>query len=192
MNYTFAECPNIKTLINIVIPSNVTEVEGMFNKCPLTSITNMTINVAGSISGLFKGCDQLITIATLRIPNVTDVSSTFEGCTNLTNLTGFSLPDTCTKADNLFNGCYALSTLSMIFGPNIVSGENWYPPNLTTLNDSEISNSAIKLKDCTTLTNVNNLYIEKGDFNDLFNGCTKLATLTMSLGSNIGSMARMW
>ena len=191
MNYTFAECPNIKTLINIVIPSNVTEVEGMFNKCPLTTITNMTINVAGSISGLFKGCDQLITIATLRIPNVTDVSSTFDGCTNLTNLTGFSLPDTCTKVDNLFNGCYALSVLSMSFGPNIVSGENWYPPNLTTLNDTEILNSAVKLKDCTTLTDVNNMYIEKGDFNDLFNGCVKLTNLDIILGSEIGSMARM-
>lgn len=191
MNYTFAECPNIKTLINIVIPSNVTEVEGMFNKCPLTSITNMTINVAGSISGLFKGCDQLITIATLRIPNVTDVSSTFDGCTNLTNLTGFSLPGTCTKVDNLFNGCYALSVLSMSFGPNIVSGENWYPPNLTTLNDTEILNSAVKLKDCTTLTDVNNMYIEKGDFNDLFNGCVKLTNLDIILGSEIGSMARM-
>ena len=191
MNYTFAECPNIKTLTNIVIPSNVTEVEGMFSKCPLTTITNMTINVAGSISGLFKGCDQLITIATLRIPNVTDVSSTFDGCTNLTNLSGFSLPDACTKVDNLFNGCYALSVLSMSFGPNIVSGENWYPPNLTTLNDTEILNSVVKLKDCTTLTDVNNMYIEKGDFNDLFNGCVKLTNLDIILGSEIGSMARM-
>lgn len=190
MNYTFAECPNVRSLSNVVIPDNVIEVEGMFNKCPLTSITNMSINVRGSISGLFKGCEQLMTIATLNIPNVTDVSSTFEGCSSLTNLTGFELPSTCTAVDNLFNGCYALKTLSMDFGPSIQSGENWYPPNLETLNDTNIENGYVKMTNCSTLKNVNNLYINNGDYSDMFNGCTNLTTLTLTMGANITGLAR--
>ena len=189
MNYTFAECPNVKSLINVVIPDNVVAVEGMFYKCPLTNITNMTINVRGSIRGLFKGCDKLLTIATLLTPNVTDVSSLFEGCVSLTNLSGFSLPDTCTNVSNLFYGCYLLTTLSMKFNKNIVGGENWYPPNLETMNDSEIYSSAINFKDCTTLKTVNNIHIDSSA-NDMFNGCSNLTTLTMTLGNNVISMAR--
>ena len=190
MNYTFAECPNVRSLSNVVIPDNVVEVEGMFSKCPLTSITNMSINVRGSISGLFKGCEQLMTIATLNIPNVTDVSSTFEGCYSLTNLSGFKLPLTCTAVDNLFNGCYALRTLSMDFGPSIQSGENWYPPNLETLNDTNIESGYVKMTNCSTLKNVNNLYINNGDYSDMFNGCTNLTTLTLTIGSNVTGLAR--
>ena len=190
MNYTFAECPNVRSLSNVVIPNNVIEVEGMFSKCPLTSITNMSINVRGSISGLFKGCEQLMTIATLNIPNVTDVSSTFEGCYSLTNLSGFKLPLTCTAVDNLFNGCYALRTLSMDFGPSIQSGENWYPPNLETLNDTNIESGYVKMTNCSTLKNVNNLYINNGDYSDMFNGCTNLTILTLTIGSNVTGLAR--
>lgn len=186
MNYTFAECPNVRNLSNVVIPDNVIEVEGMFNKCPLTSITNMSINVRGSISGLFKGCEQLMTIATLNIPNVTDVSSTFEGCSSLTNLTGFELPSTCTAVDNLFNGCYALKTLSMVFGPSIQSGENWYPPNIETLNDTSISTNHVKLANCNTLTTINNLSVNTASLDNFFDGCTNLRVLN---GFTVGNKA---
>lgn len=190
MNYTFAECPNITTLKNVTIPSTVIEVEGMFYKCPLKAITNMTVNVNGSISGLFKGCTELTTISTLKIPNVTDVSSTFEGCTSLTTLTGFELPSSCTNVSNLFNGCYMLTSMSMNFSSNILAGENWYPPNLETLNDTNIESSYVKLTNCSTLKNVNNLYINNGDYSDMFNGCPNLESLTLTIGTNITGLAR--
>ena len=190
MNYTFAECPNITNLKNVIIPSSVIEIEGMFYKCPLTAITNMIVNVNGSISGLFKGCTKLTTISTLRIPNVTDVSSTFEGCTSLTTLTGFELPSSCTNVSNLFNGCYMLTSISMNFGSNILAGENWYPPNLETLNDTNIESGYVKMTNCSTLKNVNNLYINNGDYSDMFNGCHNLATLTLTMGTNITGLAR--
>ena len=190
MNYTFAECPNITNLKNVIIPSSVIEIEGMFYKCPLTAITNMIVNVNGSISGLFKGCTELTTISTLRIPNVTDVSSTFEGCTSLTTLTGFELPSSCTNVSNLFNGCYMLTSISMNFGSNILAGENWYPPNLETLNDTNIESGYVKMTNCSTLKNVNNLYINNGDYSDMFNGCPNLATLTLTMGTNITGLAR--
>lgn len=189
MNYTFAECPHVKSLTNVVIPDNVIGVEGMFHKCPLTAITNMTVNVRGSIKGLFKGCDQLLTIATLTTPNVTDVSSLFEGCSNLKNLSGFTIPDTCKHVDNLFYGCYLLTTLSMRFNKNITSGTTWYPPNLTTMNDSEIYSNAVNFKNCTTLTTINNLHID-APANDMFNGCTNLSSISITLGNNVTSMAR--
>ena len=193
MNYTFAECPNVRSLSNVVIPDNVIEVEGMFNKCPLTSITNMSINVRGSISGLFKGCEQLMTIATLNIPNVTDVSSTFEGCSSLTNLTGFELPSTCTAVDNLFNGCYALRTLSMDFGPSIQSGENWYPPNIETLNDTSILTDHVKLANCNTLTTINNLTINTASLDNFFDGCTSLRVLNgFTVGNKATSAVRLF
>lgn len=190
MNYTFAECPNIKTLNNVVIPSTVTSVEGMFNKCPLTTITNMIVNVRGSISGLFKGCNKLTTITTLRIPNVTDVSNTFDGCTSLSSLSGFELPDSCTNVSNLFNGCYMLTELGMNFGPDITAGDNWYPPNLETLNDTTISNDYVKLTNCTTLKTLNSVNISGGDLSDLFNGCTNLTNLTNCTFNATRSLAR--
>lgn len=190
MNYTFAECPNIKSLNNVVIPSKVTSVEGMFNKCPLTTITNMIVNVRGSISGLFKGCSKLTTITTLRIPNVTDVSGTFEGCTSLSNLSGFELPDSCTNVSNLFNGCYMLTNLGMEFGSNITAGDNWYPPNLERLYDTTISNDKVKLTNCTTLRTLNNVNISGGDLSDLFNGCTNLATVSNCTFNATTSLAR--
>lgn len=190
MNYTFAECPNITNLKNVTIPSTVIEVEGMFYKCPLTAITNMIVNVNGSISGLFKGCTELTTISTLKIPNVTDVSSTFEGCSSLTTLTGFELPSSCTNVSNLFNGCYMLTSMSMNFGPHITAGDNWYPPNLETLNDTNIESGYVKMTNCSTLKNVNNLYINNGDYSDMFNGCPNLDTLTLTMGTNVTGLAR--
>lgn len=190
MNYTFAECPNIKELNSVVIPSNVTSVEGMFNKCPLTVINNMVVNVRGSISGLFKGCNKLTTINTLRIPNVTDVSNTFDGCTSLSSLSGFELPNSCTNVSNLFNGCYMLTELGMEFGANITAGDNWYPPNLETLHDTTISNDYVKLTNCTTLKTLNNVNISGGDLSDLFNGCTNLVNINRCTFNATSSLAR--
>ncbi len=190
MNYTFAECPNIKTLNNVVIPSTVTSVEGMFNKCPLTTITNMIVNVQGSIRGLFKGCNKLTTINTLRIPNVTDVSGTFDGCTSLSSLGGFELPSSCTNVSNLFNGCYMLTELGMEFGANITAGDNWYPPNLETLHDTIISNDYVKLTNCTTLKTLNGVNISGGDLSDLFNGCINLANINNCTFNATTSLAR--
>lgn len=178
MNYTFAECPNITTLNNITIPKNVVAVEGMFYKCPLTSINSMIVNVQGSIKGLFKGCEKLTSITTLLIPNVTDVESTFEGCINLETLTGFNLPTTCTNVSNLFKGCYKLTRLTGLnLGSTISKGDNWCPPNLTTVENCTINTDKAKFKNVVSLTTVQDTNITGDDLSDLFNGCTKLGTL---------------
>lgn len=178
MNYTFAECPNITTLNNITIPKNVVAVEGMFYKCPLTSINSMIVNVQGSIKGLFKGCENLTSITTLLIPNVTDVESTFEGCINLETLTGFNLPTTCTNVSNLFKGCYKLTRLTGLnLGSTITKGDNWCPPNLTTVENCTINTDKAKFKNVVSLTTVQDTNITGNDLSDLFNGCTKLGNL---------------
>ena len=178
MNYTFAECPNITTLNNITIPKNVVAVEGMFYKCPLTSINSMIVNVQGSIKGLFKGCEKLTSITTLLIPNVTDVESTFEGCINLETLTGFNLPTTCTNVSNLFKGCYKLTRLTGLnLGSTITKGDNWCPPNLTTVENCTINTDKAKFKNVVSLTTVQDTNITGDDLSDLFNGCTKLGNL---------------
>lgn len=178
MNYTFAECPNITTLNNITIPKNVVAVEGMFYKCPLTSINSMIVNVQGSIKGLFKGCETLTSITTLLIPNVTDVESTFEGCINLETLTGFNLPTTCTNVSNLFKGCYKLTRLTGLnLGSTIIKGDNWCPPNLITVENCTINTDKAKFKNVVSLTTVQDTNITGADLSDLFNGCTKLGNL---------------
>lgn len=178
MNYTFAECPNITTLNNITIPKNVVAVEGMFYKCPLTSINSMIVNVQGSIKGLFKGCETLTSITTLLIPNVTDVESTFEGCINLETLTGFNLPTTCTNVSNLFKGCYKLTRLTGLnLGSTIIKGDTWCPPNLTTVENCTINTDKAKFKNVVSLTTVQDTNITGDDLSDLFNGCTKLGNL---------------
>ena len=178
MNYTFAECPNITTLNNITIPKNVVAVEGMFYKCPLTSINSMIVNVQGSIKGLFKGCEKLTSITTLLIPNVTDVESTFEGCINLETLTGFNLPTTCTNVSNLFKGCYKLTRLTGLnLGSTITKGDTWCPPNLTTVENCTINTDKAKFTNVISLVTVQDTNITGADLSDLFNGCIKLGTL---------------
>lgn len=193
MNYTFAECANITSLSGIIISRNVTAVEGLFSGCPITSITNMIVNVQGSISGLFKGCSKLTSINNLKIPYVTDVSSTFDGCTNLTSLGGFELPESCTSVDNLFNGCYNLTDLSMDFGPNITSGENWYPPYLETFRDSTISNDAVRLAGCSTLVNLNNVVYNIGTAEGFLGNTTKLKNINgLTMQGTLTSVAGLF
>ena len=190
MNYTFAECPNIIELRNVVIPASVVEIEGLFFKCPIASIVNMNVYVNGSIAGLFKGCNKLETINTLRIPNVTSVASTFEGCSILSTLTGFELPTSCTDVSNLFNGCYSLTSLSMEFGENITSGENWFPPNLETLYDTNINTDAVKLTSCATLKSINNLKLRVSNVDNFFDNCSSLRSINgLDIGGTITSVS---
>ena len=192
MNYTFAECPNIRTLSNITISRNVTSVEGMFKGCPLTSISNITVNVSGSINGLFMGCSQLTTINTFRIPNVTDLSNVFSGCSNLTTLIGFELPSSVTNISNLFNGCYALTTIeNFTFSSNITEANAWYPPYLETLQNIIINSSAVKLTNCTTLTTIRNFTLGTNDCSNMFEGCTSL-TSDIELPSTIVNCSNMF
>ena len=193
MNYTFAECPNITELRNVVIPASIVGIEGLFFKCPIVSITNMNIFVNGSITGLFKGCNKLETINTLRIPNVTSVASTFEGCSILSTLTGFELPASCTDVSNLFNGCYSLTSLGMDFGENIVSGNNWFPPNLETLYDTNISTDAVKLTGCATLKNINNLKLRVSNVDGFFNNCSSLKNINgLDIGGTLTSVSGLF
>lgn len=192
MNYTFAECPNITTLSNITISRNVTSVEGMFKGCPLTSISNITVNVAGSINGLFMGCNQLTTINTFRIPNVTDLSNVFNGCSNLTTLIGFELPSSVTNISNLFNGCYTLTTIENItFSSNITEANTWYPPYLETLQNITINSSAVKLTNCTTLTTIRDFTLGTNDCSSMFEGCTSI-TSDIELPSTIVNCSNMF
>ena len=192
MNYTFAECPNIRTLSNITISRNVTSVEGMFKGCPLTSISNITVNVSGSINGLFMGCSQLTTINTFRIPNVTDLSNVFSGCSNLTTLIGFELPSSVTNISNLFNGCYALTTIeNFTFSNNITEANTWYPPYLETLQNITINSSAVKLTNCTTLTTIRDFTLGTNDCSSMFEGCTSI-TSDIELPSTIVNCSNMF
>ena len=192
MNYTFAECPNIRTLSNITISRNVTSVEGMFKGCPLTSISNITVNVSGSIKGLFMGCGQLTTINTFRIPNVTDLSNVFSGCSNLTTLIGFELPPSVAKISNLFNGCYALTTIeNFTFSSNITEANTWYPPYLETLQNITINSSAVKLTNCTTLTTIRDFTLGTNDCSSMFEGCTSI-TSDIELPSTIVNCSNMF
>ena len=175
MNYTFAECPNLKSLKNVTIPRNVVAIEGMFSGCPITTVNNMTVNVAGSISGIFKNCTRLAEINTFRIPNVTSVSNVFEGCSSLAVLSGFEIPSTCTDISGLFNGCYGLTSLSDFeFSDKITNATNWYPPYIEDLNGLIVNSGYVKLNNCTTLRRAINMTINTEDAEYFFENCNSL------------------
>ena len=175
MNYTFAECPNLKSLNNVTIPRNVVAIEGMFSGCPITTVNNMTINIVGSISGIFKNCTRLAEINTFRIPNVTSVSNVFEGCSSLSVLSGFEIPSTCTDISGLFNGCYGLTSLSDFeFSDKITNATNWYPPYIEELNGLIVNSDYVKLNNCTTLRKAINMTINTEDAEYFFENCNSL------------------
>ena len=192
MNYAFAECPNLKLIQNITIPEKVVSIEGMFSGCPLVSVTNLTVNVAGAIKDLFNGCSNLIEISGFRIPNATDVSGLFNGCSSLTKLSGFKIPSGCTSVSNLFYGCDMLTALSNItFDSQITSAENWYPPYIENLNSITINTDAVKLTNVQTLKSVRSMVIgANGDMSDLFNGCSLLREAHITITGEVTSLAR--
>ena len=194
MNYTFAECANITTLSNLIIPEIVTSVEGMFSGCPITTVNNATVNVRGSIKGLFKGCDLLQSISILRIPNVTDVSNLFQGCISLNSLSSFSLPTTLINIDNLFNGCYSLVSLNnFTFGDKITSSNNWHPNNLETITNITILNSTVKLTNISTLTSITDLRITTSNITDFFTGTTNLVSINgLTVNGTLNSTANLF
>ena len=66
---------------------------------------------------------------------------------NLETLTGFNLPTTCTNVSNLFKGCYKLTRLTGLnLGSTISKGDNWCPPNLTTVENCTINTDKTKFK----------------------------------------------
>lgn len=179
MNYTFAECPNITSISAITIPRSVTSVNGLFSRCPITTVNNLTVNVSGSMSGIFEGCNKLTTINGFRIPNVASAANTFNGCSRLNALLNFALPNTCTDVSNLFNGCYELTTLSdLIFSEMITKGDNWHPPYLESVSNLTIKTDKVKFTGIETLKIVANTSISGDDLSDLFNGCINLQNPT--------------
>lgn len=175
MNYTFAECPNITSISSITIPRSVISVTGLFSKCPITNVNNFTVNVSGSISGIFEGCNKLTTINGFQIPNVTSVANTFNGCSKLNALSNFSLPETCSDISNLFHGCYELVELTgLTFGDTISAADNWYPPYLTTVSNLTIRTDKAKFTGLETLRTITDTNISGDDLSDLFNGCINL------------------
>ena len=175
MNYTFAECPNITNISSITIPRSVVSVTGLFSKCPITNVSNFTVNVSGSISGIFEGCNKLTTINGFQIANVTSVANTFNGCSKLNALSNFSLPETCSDISNLFHGCYELVELTgLTFGDTISAADNWYPPYLTTVSNLTIRTDKAKFTGLETLRTITDTNISGDDLSDLFHGCINL------------------
>ena len=89
MNYTFAECPNITNLKNVIIPSTVMEIEGLFYKCP--NLTNDFIipSTITDCSKCFNGCTKITHIrSNWNNSYANEITSTdcYAGCTGITHI----------------------------------------------------------------------------------------------------------
>ena len=207
MNYTFAECYNLSTLNGITIPNRVSEIEGLFNNCPIVSITNLNINVKGSVKGLFSGCNRLKTVTNLTMPYATDMSNLFENCISLTSVIGFTVPNSCKNLNSTFRNCYSLTqspitiipdsvkNISFLFydciGLNNINGmtfgsgiENYESfldnSNVEYLNDLTVNTINFKFTNNEKIKECKNYKpsSETTDFVECFSGCTNLTEFT--------------
>lgn len=188
MNYTFGECNNIRNLNGFVVSDEVTSTEGLFMRCPITTITNTQINTNGSCKDIFKECTSLVSTDRLTMSNTTNIASAFEGCTSLVNMPFTQITDKITNISRLYYGCPNINNINgMVFGNGITESTDWINRNqITSANNITIKNNAMtfegwdKLITCTNLLVTSNIIRMTNYFKD----CTALITMTFNPGSD--------
>ena len=99
--------------------SKVTEMEGICYGCtslasvPLidtSKVKNERYNVG--VSGMFRDCSSLTSVANLSLASLTHVHNMFEGCTSLISAPSLTNTGNITDARSMFEGCTALQTLA--------------------------------------------------------------------------------
>ena len=143
MNYMFAECPNIKTLGALTVPSSVTQAKGMFSGCPLISVIG-TIN-AKIIDSMFENCNRLKTVD-LTLNNTTSMSAMFKNCVLLEE--DIIIPSTVTKVNEGFYNCLLMTKIH----------SNWN----NNYNNEIVATDCYKR--CNSINNIDGIALELNDY----------------------------
>ena len=176
MSYMFNKCKKLK---NIRFPEsfNIQKVENMsfmFHQCQsLSSIefpSSFDKNNLKNICGLFGKCYNLekIDLSNLMTENVDDMSYMFEDCINLDTL--LINPDKfiakkATKMSNMFNRCYKLKKINLIFNPENVNFTSYMFNECKLLEEIDLSKMKIN---------------EKANIVHMFDGCENLKKINLS------------
>ena len=167
MFYAFAGCSSITDLSNLVIPSDVTDMESAFAANAINDLRDFVIpSKVTNLHGTFASCTALTDVSNLVIPNsVIDMSSTFNGCTSLTFAPDMSKAVNVTSMSNTFNNCSKLTVAPVI-------------PN-------SVTDMRCAFLNCTSLTDISKLVISSKvtNLNGTFSGCTSL-TGTVTVNAN--------
>ncbi len=188
-NYAFDNC---NALTSITFPENLTEIGNVaFWGDPFTEIT-IPDAVTSIGSEAFSNCKILTKVTLSANSNLTTIGSkAFSDCAALTEI---MIPKKVTSiGSKSFYGCTSLKSLT--FGEDMTSQitinsnafENCYNSGFTTLNltGRRFSVESDAFKNCNKLTNVTigGGVIKLGDY--VFNGDTKITTITFESGDEI-------
>ena len=176
--------------------TNITSLKSMFGSNTVISITSLpdTSNVT-NMEGMFSGCKitSLDVTKTMNTSNVTDMNSMFSGCYNLTSL-DLSSFDTSkvTYMDYMFYNCSGLTSLDLSnFETSKVINMNYMfsgCTNLTSLDLSSFDTSKLTFMDemfkyCTNLTSLDlsNWDLSNAfETSSMFSRCISLTSITMN------------
>ena len=111
-NAMFRQCSSLTTIGNLNLPV-CTDAVNMFASCTrITSIGNIYLPSCRNAGNIFNGCTNLTTVGNIDLSACTSLSI-FNGCTNLTTVGNIDM-SACTNAENMFQSCSSLVTVSSI------------------------------------------------------------------------------
>ena len=80
LDYMFS-ATKVTNIDNLTLPTNIKSAKGFVSRCKnLTSASNVTLSINGSVSHFFDGCTNLINISGLTIKNVTAIDYILNDC----------------------------------------------------------------------------------------------------------------
>ena len=167
---------NNKGNCELVVFGEKYELNSHFNKSNIRLNNNTFkiilkgMNKITNLSGMFEGCNSLISISGLseyNLINISDISSVFEGCTSLSSLPDISNWNTINirNMSNLFKECKSLEYI-----PDI---SKWRTDNLINMKGLFASCQNLKSLPDISNWNINNVT----DMSGLFSSCQKLQSL---------------
>ena len=163
----FYALTNIEGLQNLNT-SNVTDMNGMFQGCSLTSLDLKNFNTSNvtDMNGMFAGCYALtaLDLSSFNTSNVRGMNGMFANCSALTSLDLKNFNTSNVRTMNImFSGCSALTNL-----------------DLKNFNTEEVWDMSYMFWDCSALTSLDLMNFNTSNVKDMrrmFAHCSKLASI---------------
>ena len=114
MYYCFHDCEELIEVKGGNMPTGVTNYFALFHECPkIVKTPEFPTPNATDISYMFNGCTNLETTQTFDMSNVVDMYNLYAGCVKIKNdnLKFINFNTKVNRAQNAFNGCYALTSI---------------------------------------------------------------------------------
>ena len=195
MSSTFANCTSLVDISYFVIPSNVTQLDGVWSGC--TSLIDKGLptipGTVQNVSSAFTNCTGLVDLSDYRFSEgTTMLYQTFKGCTSL-KYAPDELPDSMKYLDWSFQNCTSLVRIPKI--KSTVASINSMFSGCTSLekvSDRLVIPARMSIKyafqNCTSLSDeiTVSMYSNIGyEYQDCFKGTTQPITLKATKGSTM-------